>query len=477
MAPLALAMMYIGGTEMVRKGRVTETKHITFNCKDIKALFEAIAEGERIKPFQVAKRTVFARYGISGTRKDRIFTAIVYKFFKVYGILDKIVIWALKQNTLDKLCEELRIALKLAAYLTQLDTIKDRRLIEAFKNCIKKHIAEKCGTEQLKLFETAFEKMITRYWKPSKEELMELKYKMPYLLIKLFSKLVKDDKEFEDLMAALNSSPPLGFRINTLKTKSVEEVVRELQSAGVRVWVSKRVPFVIRYIGGLDYSRQKLLKEGIIVPQDETSALAAILLDPQPSEVIVDLCAAPGGKTTHVAELSRNLATVIALEIYPDRMARLVELANKTSTYISIYPIITDARYASKILARIKAHKVLIDPPCTSTGALAKHPDARWRLTEEKLRELVELQRTLLEEAHKLLRVGGRLLYTTCSILVEENEDNIKWFLEKYPCYRIIPLRKPYEESPWLPGTMRAWPHKHNTTGFYYALLEKVDEC
>lgn len=461
---------------MMRRGRVTETKHLTFNCKDIKALFEAILEGEKVKPFQVAKRTVFARYGIAGTRKDRIFTAIIYKFFKIYGILDKIVAWALKNNV-DKLCEELKMALRLTAYLTQFDSVKDERLIEAFRKCIKQYLSEKCGTEQAKLFETTFERMATRPWKPSKEELLELRYKMPYLLIKLFSKLVKDDKELEDLITALNASLPLGFRVNTLKVKDVEEVVRELQSSGVKVWVSKRVPYVIRYVGGLDYNRQRLLQEGIIVPQDEPSALAAILLNPQPGEIIVDLCAAPGGKTTHIAELSRNLATVIALEIYPDRMARLVELANRTSTYISIYPIITDARYASKLLARIKAHKVLIDPPCTSTGALAKHPDARWRLTEEKLKEIIDLQRALLEEAHKLLRVGGRLLYTTCSILIEENEDNIKWFLKRHPCYQIIPLKGPYEESPWLPGTMRAWPHKHNTTGFYYALLEKVDEC
>ena len=462
---------------MVRKGRVTETKRITFNCKDIKALFEAIFEGERVKPFQVAKRNVFARYGIAGTRKDRIFTAIVYKFFKVYGILDRIVAWSLKNKVPNELCEELKIALKLAAYLTQLDSIKDERLIGAFRKCIRQYLSEKCSVEQVKLFETAFERMATRSWRPSREELLELKYKMPYLLIKLFSKLVKDDKELENLIAALNSSPPLGFRVNTLKAKDVKEVVRELQSSGVKVWVSKRVPYVIRYVGGLDYNRQRLLQEGVIVPQDETSALAAILLDPQPGEIIVDLCAAPGGKTTHIAELSKNFATIIALEIYPDRMARLVELANRTSTYISIYPVITDAQYASKLLARIKAHKVLIDPPCTSTGALAKHPDARWRLTEEKLKELINLQRALLEEAHRLLRVGGRLLYTTCSILIEENEDNIKWFLKRHPCYRIIPLKGPYEESPWLPGTMRAWPHKHNTTGFYYALLEKVNEC
>ena len=462
---------------MVRRGRVTETKHVMFSCRDIVALFEAIAEGEKVKPFQVAKRRVFARYGISGTRKDRIFTAIVYKFFRVYGILDKIVSWALKSDRLDELCEELRIALKLAAYLTQLDNVKDRRLTETFRSCIKHYLTEKCGAKQARLFEDAFERMCARRWKPSKEELLELKYKMPYLLIKLLSRLVKNDKELEDLIASLNSSPPLGFRVNTLKTRNVEEVVRELQSAGVRAWVSKRVPFVVRYVGGLDYHRQKLLQEGVVVPQDETSALAAMLLDPQPGEIIVDLCAAPGGKTTHLAELSRNLATIIALEIYPDRMARLVELANRTSTYTSIHPIITDARYASKILARVKAHKVLIDPPCTSTGALAKHPDARWKLTEEKLKELIDLQRALLEEAHKLLRIGGRLLYTTCSILIEENEDNIKWFLERHPCYRIIPLKEPYEESPWLPNTMRAWPHKHNTTGFYYALLEKISEC
>jgi len=97
-----------------------------------------------------------------------------------------------------------------------------------------------------------------------------------------------------------------------------------------------------------------------------------------------------------------------------------------------------------------------------------------WRRREEGLEEIVKLQREMLEAAAKLVKPGGRLLYTTCSLLPEENEENVKWFLKRHPEFRLIPLNGPYDPSPLLPGAIRAWPHRHGVTGFFYALLEKT---
>ena len=294
---------------------------------------------------------------------------------------------------------------------------------------------------------------------------------MPWILIDALRKLLPWD-EVRAFAESINTrSPILGFRVNTLKA-STEEVLEELHSLGVDAWPSERVPNHVRYRGSIDYQRFRALEEGKVVPQDEASAAAGLILGARPGEIIYDLCAAPGGKTTHLAELARNQALVIGMDLRPDRLARLRELAIRTGTFLSIIAVAGDTRRASTILTR-GAHRVLLDPPCTSTGSLAKYPEARWRLTRKTIREHVEKQRAMLLEAVKLLRPGGRLLYTVCSILPEEGEYNISWLLDNAKGIELVPLEEPYEPSQLLKGTMRSWPHRHQTSGFFYALLEK----
>ncbi len=446
---------------------------LRFGCREIEALLRAVARGEEIKPFQVAKREVFQQFGIVGTDYDRVFTAIIYKFFRARGLVDKIVA---KVTNLDpEKIEDLltRTALRLGTYLRVLDEVKDENLLEAFHRCVRELI----DPSYRQLFDAVWRALEGFEYVPStRDEELELRYLVPSYLVKLLRQVVENEKELEELLNALNTPLPLGFRVNTLKS-SIDRVVRKLRRLGVDAWPSERVPNHVRYMGGVDYTKLDLLRNGEVVPQDEPSALAAILLDPRPGELIVDLCAAPGGKTTHLAELSRNRATIIAFDIFIDRMERLKEMAMRTGTYQSILPMLADARYASRILGEEVANKVLLDPPCSSTGVLFKHPDARWKLTPERLLDTVMLQRALLEEAHRILKPGGKLLYTTCSLLYAENEGNIKWFLSKHPCYEIVPLKGPYEESRFLPGAMRAWPHRHGVSGFFYVLLEKVYRC
>ena len=229
---------------------------------------------------------------------------------------------------------------------------------------------------------------------------------------------------------------------------------------------------MVKFEGPYNFDKSRLFKEGKIIIQEEASALASILLDPKPGETVVDLCAAPGGKTTHMAELMKNKGTIYAFDIDAARLKRMKMLLKRMGiTIVKIYQ--EDAREAPKILGKNFADKVMVDAPCTSTGTIAKNPELRWRIQPDKLGEIVDLQKSILEAGVKLLKPGGRLLYCTCSVFVEEGEEVVKWILNKYPRMKLVELKGPYEPSRWLPGTMRAWPHKHDTIGFFYALLEK----
>ncbi len=455
-----------------------DRQRLSFSRDDIEALLEAIVKAELFKPMQVAKREVFRKWGILGTRKDHIFTAIVYKLYSLRGTIDRIAsrLTGIPLEEFDEDAEMdpwLRAALRLAVYLRLFDAVKDPRLLRAFEEHAPRILEERVGPEAAEKLRMLWERLEGYRWKPeSREEELEYKYRVSAWLIKRLERILGD--ELEDFLRAINEQPWLGFRVNTLKA-SVEEVLEELRRMGVRARVSRYVPTVVKYKGTINYDEFGLLKEGKVVPQDDSSALAAILLNPQPGERIVDLTAAPGGKTVHMAELSGVKAEIVALDVFHDRMLRLVELAKRTGTYAAIHPALMDARLAPNAFGEERFDKALVDPSCSSTGVLGKHPDARWRLNEERLAKLVSQQLEILDAAVRLVRPGGRVLYTVCSVLPEEGEEVVKKILERYSgCLRLVPLRGPFDESPLLPGAMRAWPHRHGTSGFFYALLEKT---
>ena len=447
---------------------------VIFEEDDIKALLEALVEGERIKPFQAAKRSVFEKYGLLGTRKDRIFTAIIYKMYRKLGVVDKAIEHGLgiSKEELESMDPMLRQGLRLAAYLAQFDEVGDLELVRAYKRYGLRLIASKVGWREARKVAKLMDRLRRDPWRPvTPDEMLESEYMVPPMIFDRLVRLLGRDEAMKAL-EHLNRDPTLGLRVNTLKA-SVDEVLEEVKRLGLEAWRSERVEEHIRYRGPFVKGLRKLVARGLVIPQDESSALAAKLLEPRPGELIVDLCAAPGGKTTHIAQLTRLRSKIVAFDVLLDRLQRLRWLAEATGTIDSIAIIKADAKNAPKIVGVNVADRALLDPPCTTTGALSKNPDARWRITESKVAELSSLQRELLEAGVKTLKPGGRLLYTVCSILPEEGEEVIKWALENLPV-RLVPLRGPYEESKILPGTMRAWPHKHDTTGFFYALLEKT---
>ncbi|MEM4848775.1 MAG: RsmB/NOP family class I SAM-dependent RNA methyltransferase [Ignisphaera sp.] len=442
---------------------------LKLSLKDIEALIEAYIAWEKIKPGQVGKRVVFEKYCIRGTEKDRFFTALIYSVERKRGLVDKIVA---------RVCTEIprlnlyELALYRLIVFEKFFGKKSRDLIEALADFGPIIVSKFNPSSNPKEIRKNIEKLLSIDYKPENyEEYLEFKYSAPIDLVKKIIELL-GVAEAEYFFKSIEELKYLSFRVNTLKA-SVEEVVEELSREGYRVEIGKIVPTVIRLKGPFDYKHSGLFIEGKIIPQDEAGALATILLDPRPGETVVDMCAAPGGKTTHIAELMKNKGRIIAIEIYRSRARRLKQMIRRAG--ISIAEIhVMDCRDALKVFGEGFADKVLLDPPCSNTGSLPKTPEAKWRFSLAKVEELSRLQKEMLNVGVKLLKPRGRLMYTTCSVLKEENEDNIAWALGMHKnCLRLVELKSSVSPG-FMPGTLRTWPHRHNTMGFFYALIERI---
>lgn len=439
----------------------------------VHAVIEAIALGTRVKPVQEAIRRSISRYKLWDQGLDRRISGIVYNVYRYQGLLERIIY---DETGIDARSLPARIwaALLLATYIAVFDEKTDSSRRRSFKRVIAGYVSSRIKEGGLRRVLLDYIHGLRRGWSPrSRDE--EIMYE--YLVSpQLYEALRESFSELgEDLHAFLKHTirpPPRTFRVNTLKA-SIGAVEKILGDLGVEYSTGRYSSRAIRIMGNLPREVIRLVETGILVPQDESSMMAVELLDPAPGSRIADLCAAPGGKTTYLAEYTGLKTVIHSFEIYRDRARRLRLLLERTGTSSAVRIHVADARKAPEILGRGSMDYVLLDPPCSSTGALARNPDVRWRFNRRDVENLVKLQGELLESAWKILRRGGRLLYTVCSVLTWEGEHVVGGFLEKHPDARLVPLKNPFSPSPVLEGTMRAFPHRHGAIGFYYALLEK----
>jgi len=447
---------------------------VSLDWRDIAALVEAVRRAEAVKPSQQAKRDVFREYGILGSEKDPPLTALFYGIMLRLGILDKAIESLTGAKSPLLLDSRLRAALRVFIYL-ELFTREKVKLSNRAE--VLKRVAAWLSSRGHPYLGMWFVDTVRNLSKEivaprtADEELMH-KYLLPLWYIKRVMNLVGEG-EAEPLLRSFLVRPKISVRVNILKA-TVSEVLKKLESEGKKPEVSKVVPTVIKFDGPYNFDKSEFFRSGKIVIQEEPAALASIVLNPKPSEVVVDLAAAPGGKTEHMGELMENKGIIHAFDIDPARMRRLEELVRRAGISI-VKTYLRDGREAPRVLGEEVADRVLVDAPCTSDGTLAKNPDLRWRLFEEEVPKLAQLQYELIKSALKLVKPGGYVLYTTCTLLPEENEEVVRKILKKEEGRVIlVPLKGPYDEG-FLPGTMRVWPHKHSTIGFFYALFQKVE--
>ena len=285
-----------------------------------------------------------------------------------------------------------------------------------------------------------------------------------------------DTEELALLAAALNYPAPLDLRANPIKATR-ELVIRTLTEAGIDAGEMPYAPFGVRVDGKPALTRLQPFQDGWIEVQDEGSQLLCSLVAPRRGEMIVDFCAGAGGKTLALGAMMRSTGRLYAFDVSDRRLAKLKPRLAR-SGLSNVNPVLIDSEHDAKIKRLAgKIDRVLVDAPCSGLGTLRRNPDLKWRQSPESVAELTPKQLSILTSAARLVKVGGRLVYATCSMLEAENEGVVKQFLATHPGFKLVPAREVLAEQRIDLDTgdyLQLWPHKHGTDGFFAAVLERL---
>jgi 16S rRNA (cytosine967-C5)-methyltransferase len=326
---------------------------------------------------------------------------------------------------------------------------------------------------------------------PDAAQAFAVRYSVPsWLSHRWIARLGLDSAEVA--CEGVSEAPPLTLRVNQLVT-SREALLERFGQAGIAAKPTSVSPFGIQIEEGGAVPSLPGFTEGAFYVEDEAAQLVPLLLDPQPGDTVLDACAAPGGKTTHLADLMQNKGTILAVDQKYARLDILQSNCRRLGVR-NVVPIVGDIRQPCEwipiieaagspsvkktVVAKVSFDRILVDAPCSGLGVLRRHPEAKWRKHEQTLPRHHTLQRQILEAVAPCLRPGGVLVYSTCSTEPEENEDVIEGFCRTHTEFQRESV------GPWLPtsaqrfvtdhGDLSTIANRFSMDGFYAARLRKV---
>jgi 16S rRNA (cytosine(967)-C(5))-methyltransferase len=330
------------------------------------------------------------------------------------------------------------------------------------------------GWQELAPLELTFGRILGLRWDEafagtSNTETIALKTFHPEWFVTYCEKTFGRKRAIEILKANM-SPPPTYIRINTL-VENESKILEKIKRTGMvfkKVQHMKHVYRVLRSHGPL--SGSEAATRGGIQVQDKSSCLTVLAAKPKPGEVVFDVCAAPGAKTSFLAELMHNRGRIYSFDISKSRMNFWKKEMERMNVKIA-YPILADAR--QPLPANVDSDLVILDPPCSNSGTFAKTPSGKWTTRLSDFRRYSQIQLEMLRRCAERVRMGGRLVYSTCSISVEENEGVIETFLKLDPRFRLMRV-EPQIGEPAMRGLsqcMRLYPDKNACNGYFVATL------
>ncbi len=309
----------------------------------------------------------------------------------------------------------------------------------------------------------------------NEEERIALQTYTPTWFVKYCSKMLGRSLAL-DFLESASLPTPTYVRLNTLKT-SEETCMQKLSQDGLTLEKEPLLNHTYKVVEAQKpLVRTQSFREGLFYLQDKASCLAVEVADPKPEDTVLDVCAAPGAKTTYMAQLMQNRGSIYSVDYSSRRMEEwkrgITRMGVKNAS--AIY---ADAQ--KPLPTNLVADLVVLDPPCTSTGAFGKTPSAKWRLTKRSVFNMADIQWNMLNGCVDNVKKQGHLLYSTCSITVEENEMLIERFLKWHPEFRLQES-VPRIGLPGLRGQaqcQRLYPHLHSCNGFFVAKLIREEDA
>jgi len=278
---------------------------------------------------------------------------------------------------------------------------------------------------------------------------------------------------------SLQQPAPLDLRVNILKATR-DEVAQRFASERAEIELTPLSPLGIRMPQKMNISRHPLFVDGKIEVQDEGSQLLAQLVAPRRGEMVADFCAGAGGKSLAMGALMRNTGRIYAFDVSEKRLQNLgVRLKRSGLSNLHSQLITSESDHKLKRLQG-KFDRVLVDAPCSGLGTLRRNPDLKWRQTPQDIAELTAKQQSILGRAARLVKTGGKLVYATCSLLKEENEQIVESFLSSNPEFRPLNASEILAQQQISLDTgnyLKLLPHIHQTDGFFAAVLERTSQA
>jgi len=308
-------------------------------------------------------------------------------------------------------------------------------------------------------------------------ERISLRHSHPEWLVRRW--LEQFGEEEAEAMCEENNRPPhMSIRVNRLRADR-GSLMEQLASAGLEPEPSllSEDGIVLRSRSG-NIAASEWHERGLITIQDESSMVVAAVVAAEPGMRVLDCCAAPGGKTTHIAETMGDSGEVWANDIHEHKQALIASQVQRLGLK-SVKTLVSDAARLREKFPEAHFDRILLDAPCSGLGVIRRKPDIKWRKSAEEIRQLPELQHRLLEKAAALLKPGGALVYSTCTVETAENEAVVKRFLEEHPEFApdhqvsgLVPATLAPNVQPDI-GAIRILPHHFGSDGFFIARLWK----
>ncbi len=402
--------------------------------------------------------------------------AYVFETEKRKNVIDFIISKCLKGKKIEELDPLFRNLLRVGVYEMHFKGVHPALATDSIVRIVKRRFGGKLASLANAVLRRAEFVNLEREIRKLKDEIRQLalQYYHPEWFVKYAIELLGKDEAVK-LMMANNEKQIVYIRVNELKA-SVESVRRYLEQNKVEVEETP-LPEVFKV---LSYERAPASldwhSEGKFVIQDLASAFVAHVLDPQPDEVILDLASAPGLKASHIAMLMENGGKIIAVDNSEDRLRRMRAKMKELGVRNIEYKLADGTKFYVGDVDR-----VLVDPPCSSTGSFRNYPCVKWRFDERKYRETIRVQRNMIKNAFRNLKEGGTLVYSTCSITFDENEENVLFASQFFKVEEVEPVigvrgirifRN--REFPFWDKVVRTFPHLHDCVGFFISKLKKV---
>ena len=381
-----------------------------------------------------------------------LITRIVYGVISQKLALEEII-KKYSKIRLKKISTYILIILKIGIYqIKYMDKIPDSA---AVNECVK--LAKRYGHGASAGFVNGLLRSVIRDGGEIENNNLAIKYSFPEEIAKKWCNDLGEEFTHK-LMESLNEVAQTYVRINSLKTskKAVLERYKEFEES--QIYNNSLI------FKGTDITSSDAYKKGYIYPQDISASLASVVLNPQKGEKVLDLCSAPGGKTTHIAELMGNIGEVVACDIH----AHKIDLIEKNCQRLGI-DIVNTACYDSTVFNKRFENcfnKVLCDVPCSGWGIIRKKPEIKWN--NDKIEDIIKISREILTNASKYVKIGGELVFSTCTLNKDENEEQLKSFLETNKNFETVDITE------FLPDSLR---HDSAKQGYvtFYPHIDKID--